>query len=774
MSEDQSSVVSGLSIIAVLICVAFGLYILMPDSQQMTERLSEDGKYERALEVLEDMSPDEKKENAEFYQTTKIRLQRMLAKSGQEEMLQGLLRDAVAAYRELGQKAEELFVELIKVLQMLTDPIGAVAIIEPVVKELPVDSRTELYRTLSELALAREEPELAAEIFSKYLLDNLDDSNAVWESARLWRMAARPDNALEAIETYSMANVTNLFRQDAKLFVLRANLLRELTRANDAFTELHSALDGAEAFSVEDSELQKELSTIYVQSAVEAERGLEVLPFLEAYVERFPEEYKFLEQLAVVYTQEAQFDQATEIYQRLIAAFPDEGRYQETLAQIYEWNNQVGKAFDLYLVLASPERLKVVDRLQALHRPMYRTQEFEPVLTRILPIDGRTDLLLEHARVLTRLGRYDECIQRYRDYLGEVDSDPFALIEVADVAFESFYFKDAETFYRQAIQLLPNELRLRSRLGESLYLDSRYEEAFDYYQDYLETASKLDLQMVEVFSRLARALGRYDELSGGLERVLALKEEPESGDFLTLSQNYYYRKEFGKQAAVLEKGLEQHPDNISLAYFLGLSYSDQRQYLQAANLFESNQIYLSDARIFELYVEVLVANQDFKKALEVAEGGLERGAFESTEMKRRLASIYEGNQKYAEASELLKGLHQEDPADVATGLALVNVLNILGKRADAQKVLEPYLENPDANVLKVAASLAAAAGEFKRAEEYQLAYLEAAEEPSFYDYGFLGDIRLELGEPIRAKGDYETSLLRMLNEVITPEQLASN
>ena len=49
-----------------------------------------------------------------------------------------------------------------------------------------------------------------------------------------------------------------------------------------------------------------------------------------------------------------------------------------------------------------------------------------------------------------------------------------------------------------------------------------------------------------------------------------------------------------------------------------------------------------------------------------------------------------------------------------------------------------------------------------------------AEEPTFYDYGFLGDIRLELGEANQAKADYEVTLLKMLNEVITPEQASNN
>ena len=774
MSDESTSVVSFTGLVFVVLCAVFGLYILMPDNRQMTDRLMEDGKYERALEMLESMDPDQKEANLEFYQTTKFRLQRMLADVAEQDVIQGLLKEAVAAYQEVGEKAEDLFVELIKILQMMTDPLGAFSIIEPAIDELPVASRTELYRHLSELALSREEPVLAAEIFSRYLLDNLNDPHAVWESARLWRMAAKPGDAIEAIETYSIANVTNLFLEHQKLFVLKVNLLREVAQPQDAFKELHQVLAGRDQFPVEEPAVREELAEVYIRSGIESENGLLVLPFLEAYLKMNSANYELLEQLAVIYVQETRFDDAIAVYLRLIKALPEELRFQETLAQVYEWNEQVGKAFELYLVIASPERVQAIDRLRVLHRPMYRTQEFEPVLRRVLPIDGRSDLMLEHARVLTRLGFYDASLDRYQDYLKEEPDDGSAVVEMADLSFESFYFDRAGKHYQRAIDLLPAELRLRKRLGESLYLDSRYEDAFDYYKEYLESSAVFDLEMVQSFSRLAQSLGKYDDVSSGLEKVLKLKGAPNMEDFLALARNYYYRKDYGKQSTVLEQGLAAFPDDGSLVYFLGLSYSAQKQFLRASTMIENNQKSLDDPKVYQLYVEVLIANQEYKKALAIAQGGLSKGAFESTAMKQNLAQIYEGNQMYLKASDILRELHRSDPSDQSSGLALANVLSILGKRDEAKKILVPYLSQPTPSVLQTAAALAAGSGEFKQAEEYQLSYLEMAEEPTFYDYGFLGDIRLELGEANQAKADYEVTLLRMLNEVITPEQVKSN
>lgn len=772
MSDKAPIVVSLKSLIAIVAGVGFGLYILLPDDHQMTERLMEDGKYQRAFDVLESMTPEQKQANPEFYQTTKMRLQRLLVDVAEQDLVESMLKEAVASYRELGEKAEELFEELIKILQLLVDPVGAMAIVEPAIEELPVASRTELYRHLSELALAREAPELAAEIFSRYLLDNLDDPNAVWEAARLWRMAARPDEALESIETFSQANVTNLFVQYENLFVLQVNLLREVSRAGESFESLDEVLAGQEQFPVDDPARQAELAELYIATGIESEQGVRVLPFLEAHLRRFPTNWVLLEQLAVIYTQVTRFDEAIEIYLRLIEALPEELRLQATLAQLYEWNEQVGKAYDLYLTLAAPERIEVVDRLRELHRPMYRTQEFEPVLARVLPIEGRPDLVLEHARILTRLGHYDESLARYGDYLKMVPEDAAAVVARADLAFESFYYDQAEGYYRRAVQLGEESLRVWKRLGDALYLDSRYEDAMDFYKEHIGSGREFDLEMVESYSRLAQSLGRYDDVSAGLERVLDMKVAPTTEDFLSLARNYYYRKDYTKQSGVLEMGLEKFPEDASLVYFLGLSYSAQRDYLRVARMIETQKKSLDDPNVFQLYIEVLVANQDYKKALSVAQGALPR--FESTAMKQNLAQIYEGNQMYREASEVLKALHERDPADRSSGLAYANILSTLGQRADAKKVLEPYLETPTPGVLKAAAALAAASGEFKIAEEYQLAYLESAEEPSFYDYGFLGDIRLELGEPIQAKKDYEVTLLRMLNEVIRPEQVVTN
>ena len=280
--------------------------------------------------------------------------------------------------------------------------------------------------------------------------------------------------------------------------------------------------------------------------------------------------------------------------------------------------------------------------------------------------------------------------------------------------------------------------------------------------------------MVQTFSRLAQSLGKYDDVSAGLVEVLKLKENPNSEDFLALARNYYYRKDYGKQSVVLEQALDTFPDDSSLVYFLGLSYSAQKQFLQVSAMIEKNQKSLEDPKVYQLYVEVLIANQEYKKALKVAQGALTKEAFESTAMKQNLAQIYEGNQMYLKASEVLRELHRSDPSDQSSGLALANVLSTMGKRDEAKKILAPYLEQPSPSVLQTAAALAAMSGEFKQAEEYQLAYLEMAEEPTFYDYGFLGDIRLELGEANQAKADYEVTLLKMLNEVITPEQASNN
>ena len=110
MSEESASVVSFTGLVLIVLSTLFGLYILMPDDEQLTGRLMEDGKYERALEVLESMDPKQKAANAEFYKTTKIRLQRMLADAGDQSIVQSILKEAVEAYKEIGEKAEELFV----------------------------------------------------------------------------------------------------------------------------------------------------------------------------------------------------------------------------------------------------------------------------------------------------------------------------------------------------------------------------------------------------------------------------------------------------------------------------------------------------------------------------------------------------------------------------------------------------------------------------------------------------------------------------------------
>ena len=121
--------------------------------------------------------------------------------------------------------------------------------------------------------------------------------------------------------------------------------------------------------------------------------------------------------------------------------------------------------------------------------------------------------------------------------------------------------------------------------------------------------------------------------------------------------------------------------------------------------------------------------------------------------------------KLIAAAALYEKLYLRDPANLRYVMNHARLLSGLGKLKQAEKVILPYLAQPSRDMLKLAAQVYAAAGQYRTAEKYQLQYLANLRQGRAEAWGFLGDIQLSRGDKQLSRRSYHRGLTELLHEI---------
>lgn len=90
------------------------------------------------------------------------------------------------------------------------------------------------------------------------------------------------------------------------------------------------------------------------------------------------------------------------------------------------------------------------------------------------------------------------------------------------------------------------------------------------------------------------------------------------------------------------------------------------------------------------------------------------------------------------------------------------VLASRGEMAEFNRILAPFMVNPNAEVLRSAADALASVRQYREAERMMLRLIERVPYPSVSDWGALGDIRLSRGDRKGASQAYRFGVNEML------------
>lgn len=774
--EPDISVVSAKGVLVVILLVLAAWYLILPDRGKTIERLEKDGQFERALEVIGDWESGLSGEPSLELTMIKLRLMRKKALvNDSPEQLVDVVDLGLKALRDW-EGNERVIKGLIQTVQSLPDPRVAVGKIMPVIEDSDFDLAETFWITLSELAQARGEVVLAAELRSQHLREGLkrwgNDSEELFEAVEktvvLWRLAGKPSKGYDELNRALVVPSKWLLKNRFSLFALKVTLLREVGRAVEAYETLMEAADEQGQLVIGDDILEEELASLLTITARESGNEAKLIPIYEAQLKTQPNNVELMLRLARLYVATEQFDQGIALHLRALEAEPETLSYRRELAQSLEWAGRPEEAFKHHLILAKAMDERSLERIRSLAPGLHQLWAYADVLNLWAPFDPGSDWHGEWALTLVRLGRYAEAISVLEAFL-TVDPIHLESLKLLGPLYTTMnQFEKAANIYQQWLHLDPSAAVPLRKLAKAKWSQGELEAAYEVYREYLFDRLNYDADAVREFLLLCSSMGRPIDYAATMRFEMSQKVDVLLGDYLTLGNHL---KSFGAYEDAVDtfrEGLRRFPNNRDLELNLARLFGERTEYVEARKVLEASRSLSSDNQLAGLYLDVLLAQGDLETALDFDENSLSTAIRREDDIAETLGHIYLNAERYRESRLIFADLSERQPDNPDFVLGLTGALMGLGETKEAAARLRPFLRNPEAKVLKLAAVVSVAGKDYEAAENYQLRYLDAVDRPSHLDWGFLGDIRMQRGANKLAKGDYERALLNMLQSVASP------
>lgn len=736
--KGHQHVFSWQQLLAVLVACAATLYLLLPDDPTLLENLIEDGKAAAAQRQLDQVTEAAYAADPLRYEVAQQRIDRLVieASDGGEDWPAYLL-SAVRRWQENGFAAA--------LWEIWSPDLGRLVDIEPVWLELvrtwgamPQATRLSVVDPMVTLALARERPDLAAEVFAATYGEAPPEEAAALELARLRRLQGDPAVALVALSAVESPAVA----------AVRLGLLRELNRNAEALDLLLGSAAPAEAWSL--AALQR-----LGEVARGAQQSARAIPVVQAFVARHPDSQAAWRLLVVLQRESEQAVEAAQSQARVVALTDRELAELKEWARLLEGSQQPDQAFDVYLEIGRQGDVPALERLVALNPGLFRDRDLAAVLGELVPVPNHDDYSLLYARILANLGRYDESIQAYQLYLKTTPRDRAAQFELAILAAEVFEYELAAEVLRRIKDSGIEEVATRRRLGDVWSKVGEYEQALAEYRA-AALASGLPDDYGN-FLRMARVLGRYDDFVLGLEGVVASSEATPS-DYLTLAYGYQLLGQEPEAKRVMREGMQRFPDNPVIPLRLGYAYGDAQRFQEAQAVMARHPELGTAIEPTRFYLLLMRLNNDLAAERAFLASDLAPLVGADAETRRLLAGAYTATRQLARAEDLLRGLHAEEPLHWEIAADLVRVLQLRQKADEAVVILRTLLDENDPARLQLAVEVYSALGQYGEAEYYQTRYLEMADPVLPLDWGTLGDIRSSRGDFRGSKAAYREAV----------------
>ncbi|MBX6312290.1 MAG: tetratricopeptide repeat protein [Isosphaeraceae bacterium] len=412
-------------------------------------------------------------------------------------------------------------------------------------------------------------------------------------------------------------------------------------------------------------------------------------------------------------------------YERWIQKTPDDVAAMARLGRTLAAQGRVAEAqawFDKAVKRAPSRkelRLALVEQLVQERKFAEAAAQYE-ALAKIEP--NNPDYIREWGRLLLKdpakpeAQRKQEAAAIWRKLIAARPKDAATAVQVADLLRQAELVDEAIALYQKAIELAPDSIQYREYLGEYYHTLKRPSDALATWK-----------QIAAGPNRNAKNLGRLAEVLAG----------------------FGYRKE-GLTAIAEACALAPDDFELNLKYAM-LLHQDER-FTEALRQLDVAAPLADSAEQAEAVLEEQIKNYQASNTLgaqaEALKKELDAGQDATAERWRRLARLFEAEQKLPEATAAIQQALALDPKSVPVWAAAARIhesAGNLGAAADAQRKLAELDRRARADYLKEVAKLEARLG--RRDEALQAGReLIAASPGNPESYQFFADLCFQLGQ----------------------------
>ncbi|MCF3651876.1 tetratricopeptide repeat protein [Opitutaceae bacterium LMO-CP1] len=491
------------------------------------------------------------------------------------------------------------------------------------------------------------------------------------------------------------------------------------------------------------------------------------LPIVSAFAAANPEMLAAWRLLGALQRENGRSEAARETQQRVVELTDRDADELRTFAQLLEGTGRPGEAFDVWWELGMKGDRHALDRLVALNPGLYRDHDLLQVLDRMVPVAGHDEYTLLQARFLTEVGRYGEAVEAYRQFLEAEPEAVASWLELARLEVELYRYADAAEHIERVEALGADSVEIRRQLADVWVALGDYEKALPLYRAVAETSGEMD--DYGAYFRLARGLGAYEDYVAGLRGVVESAEATAS-DHVTLAYGYNLLGQPEEAREVLRAGMQRFPEDSEIRLRLAYAFSDVKRYHDAQLVTEGYPGLGSNVEMVRLHLLMMRLNNDLEAERAFLRRELTEAVRADPEVRQALSRAHLAAGQNLEAEQLLRGLAAEFPDDWDILGDLILVMQRLNHNEEAQALLAPHLAADDPRAFKLAADVAAALGEYAKAEQYQIRYLSLVSPAEPTSWGALGDIRLARGDRTGAKRAYQRALRELQFQLLEAEE----
>ncbi|WP_321531903.1 tetratricopeptide repeat protein [uncultured Desulfuromonas sp.] len=381
-----------------------------------------------------------------------------------------------------------------------------------------------------------------------------------YADARLHLIDGDVDAAIEALQ-----RAVTFDDQSPYLFAALASIHLDRGQTQQAQEYLNQAL------ALQPHHLTSELMLADVYHA-QGKTDQAVAAFRQV-LDRHPDIEDVYLHISRLYLSQQAYDNAEQILRQWLNRQPQSINGLMELANLYRLRGDHQQAITTYrqAIELNPHDRRIY---LPLGRLLEQQRQFDEALTLYDEAARQTDdqAYFDHlgSTLLIEQGRYSEALQRVESIVQHDPADVEALGKLGYIYIELERWPEAEATFRQALPYHPVSSQLFYWLAYALEHQQRWTEAIQYYQ-LVEHPSALQKEALVRMSVTYNHMNDQVQATETLEQLLEL-DQSDVRVFLQLANLYQRSQRYDKALAVLDRGIQRHPNVDDLYYSQGVIF----------------------------------------------------------------------------------------------------------------------------------------------------------------------------------------------------------